>query len=160
MNFNKLIKHSSEGINKNIYSRRDDISVSIELFDMLSKKYFHSIKKGQNLNIEYDENDKQTLIFILRWYYNLWIYINKNQIRVYSNFPKEFKIIKEVNKSNHPHTPKTFKKGTKMIFSSSKYSTCNWLRGIPLWDNKEDRFYGGLKPSCQINYEYVKPRLV
>ena len=66
MNFNKLIKHSSEGINKNIYSRRDGISVSIELFDMLSKKYFHCIKKGQNLNIEYDENDKQTLIFILR----------------------------------------------------------------------------------------------
>ena len=44
-----------------------------------------------------------------------------------------------------------------MYFSnSSSYSSCNWLNGIPLWDNKDQVVIEGLKPSFQVNYEYVK----
>ena len=70
--------------------------------------------------------------------------------------PKEFEIISEVNKLNHPHTPKTFKKGTKMYFNSSSYSSSNWLNGIPLWDKKDEEVGHGLKPSCQVNYNSIK----
>ena len=111
---------------------------------------------AKNFIIEFDENDKEILVLILRRYYNLWIDIYQNSIEVYFSFPKEFEIVNEVNKSNHPHTPKTFKIGTKMYFNSSSYSSCDWLNGIPLWDNKDEEVGHGLKPSCQINYNYIK----
>ena len=107
------------------------------------------------VSLSNDKKDKETLVFVLRWYYNLWVDINEDFIEVYSSFPKEFEIINEVNKLNHPHTPKTFKKGTKMYFNSSSYSSSNWLNGIPLWDNKYEEVGYGLKPSCQINYDYI-----
>ena len=43
-----------------------------------------------------------------------------------------------------------------MYFNSSAYSSCNWLSGIPLWDNLDEEFKLGLKPSCQINFSYIK----
>jgi hypothetical protein len=95
-------------------------------------------------------------VFILRWYYNFWVDINEDSLEVYYSFPKEFEIISEVNKLNHPHTPKTFKKGTKMYFNSSSYSSSNWLNGIPLWDNKDEEVGHGLKPSCQVNCDYIE----
>ena len=47
-------------------------------------------------------------------------------------------------------------KGTKMYFNSSSYSSSNWLNGIPLWDNKDEEVGHGLKPSCQVNYDFLK----
>lgn len=156
MNFNRLVFDSREGLKRNISSRRENISITIEEFDLISRKYFRNIKKQTNLVIEPEEKDKEKLIFILRWYYNLWIDINEDNIEVYSFFPKEFEIISEVNKLNHPHTPKTFEKGTKMYPKNSGYSQCNWLKGIPLWDTKNIELIKELNPSCQINYQYVK----
>lgn len=156
MNFNRLIKDSKEGLKRKISSRRERISISVDEFNNLSKKYFNQIKEGENLIITLDKKDKEILVFILRWYYNLWIDINEYSIKVYSSFPKEFEIICEVNKLNHPHTPKTFKIGTKMYFNSSSYSSSNWLNGIPLWDNKDEEVGHGLKPSCQVNYDYIE----
>jgi hypothetical protein len=155
VNFNRLIKDSKEGLKRKISSRREKTSISVEEFNNLSKKYFNQIREGETLTIKYDKKDKETLVFILRWYYNLWIDIKKDSIEVYSCFPKEFEIISEVNKLNHPHTPKTFKKGTKMYFNSSSYSSCNWLNGIPLWNNKGEELVEGLTTSCQINYNYI-----
>ena len=149
MNFNRLVTNSKEGLKRNI-------SITVEEFSFISRKYFKNIKKQTNLVIEPEGKDKEKLIFILRWYYNLWIDINEDNIEVYSFFPKEFEVIREVNKLNHPHTPKTFEKGTKMYFNSSSYSSSNWLKGIPLWDNKDEEVGHGLKPSCQINYEYIE----
>ncbi len=155
MNYNRLIKDSKEGLKRKISSRREKTYISVEEFNNLSKKYFNQIKEGENLTIKYDKKDKEILIFILRWYYNLWIDINEDSIEVYSFFPKVFEIINEVNKFNHPHTPKTFEEGTKMYFNPSSYSSCNWMRGIPLWDDKYDEVGDGLKPSCQVNYNYI-----
>jgi hypothetical protein len=157
MNFNRLVTNSKEGLKRNISSRRENISITVEEFGFISRKYFKNIKKQTNLVIEPKGKDKEKLIFILRWYYNLWIDINEDNIEIYSFFPKEFEIISEVNKINHPHTPKTFEKGTKMYFSnSSSYSSCNWLKGLTLWDIKDDELIKGLNPSCQINYDCIK----
>lgn len=156
MKFNRLIDDSKGELKKNISSRRENISVTFQEFNTISKKYFNNVSKDKNLIIKFDKDDKETLVFVLRWYYNLWIDLKKDDIEVYSSFPKEFEIVSEVNKLNHPHTPKTFEKGTKMFYNSSNYSSCNWLKGIPLWDNKDEEVVEGLKPSCQINYNFVK----
>tara|TARA_B110000114_G_C14806062_1_gene282784 strand:- start:44 stop:526 length:483 start_codon:yes stop_codon:yes gene_type:complete len=156
MKFNRLIDDSKGELKKNISSRRENISVTFQEFNTISKKYFNNVSKDKNLIIKFDKDDKETLVFVLRWYYNLWIDLKKDYIEVYSSFPKEFEIVSEVNKLNHPHTPKTFEKGTKMFYNSSSYSSCNWLKGIPLWDNEYEEVVEGLKPSCQINYNFVK----
>ena len=156
MKFNRLIDDSKGELKKNISSRRENISVTFQEFNTISKKYFNNVSKDKNLIIKFDKDDKETLVFVLRWYYNLWIDLKKDDIEVYSSFPKEFEIVSEVNKLNHPYTPKTFEKGTKMFYNSSNYSSCNWLKGIPLWDNKDEEVVEGLKPSCQINYNFVK----
>ena len=156
MKFNRLIDDSKGELKKNISSRRENISVTFQEFNTISKKYFNNVSKDKNLIIKFDKDDKETLVFVLRWYYNLWIDLKKDYIEVYSSFPKEFEIVSEVNKLNHPHTPKTFEKGTKMFYNSSNYSSCNWLKGIPLWDNKDEEVVEGIKPSCQINYDFIK----
>ena len=156
VSFIKLIKDSEEGLKRKISSRREKIIVSIEEFNKLSNKYFFKIKEGENLIFNFNEKDEEILLFVLRWYYNLWIDIKENTIEIYYDFPKEFEIVNEVNKLNHPHTPKTFKKGTKMFFNSLNYSSCNWLNGIPLWDIKNEEVGESLNPSCQINYNYIK----
>jgi hypothetical protein len=156
MNFNRLVTNSKEGLKRNISSRRENISITVEEFGFISRKYFKNIKKQTNLVIEPEGKDKEKLIFILRWYYNLWIDINEDNIEVYSFFPKEFEVISEVNKLNHPHTPKTFNIGTKMYPNNSGYSQCNWLKGIPLWDTKNYELIKELNPSCQINYDFIK----
>ena len=156
MSFIRLVKDSKKGLKRKISSRREKIIVSVEEFNKLSKKYFNKIKEGENFIFEFDEKDKETLMFVLRWYYNLWIDIKENSIEVYSYFPKEYEIVSDVNKLNHPHTTKTFKKGTKMFFNSMAYSSCNWLNGIPLWDIKDEEVVESLNPSCQINYNYIK----
>lgn len=156
MSFIRLFNDSKFGLSRKISSRKENIIISIEEFNLLSKKYFKNINMNKNLLINFDENDKETLIFIFRWYYNLWIDIRENYIEVYTSIPDTFKIVSEVNKLNHPYSPRTFEKGTIMYFSSSSYSMCNWLKGIPLWDIKNDEVIEGLKPSCQINYNYIK----
>ena len=156
MNFRRLINDSKGGMKRKIFSRKDNVSVSVKMFNKLSNKYFKDIEEGKNLIINVDKKDKETIIFILRWYYNLWIEIRKEILEVFSVFPEKFEIIIEVNNINHPHTPKTFNKGTKMYKTSSNYASCNWLNGIPLWDNKEEEITKELKPSCQVNYGFIK----
>ena len=155
MTFNNLIKDVNLGLKRKIYSRRDKITVTVEEFDALVKKYFKEIKGNHNFKFNFQLRDKEILVFVLRWYYHLWIKIDDNSIEIFHSFPKKFEIVEEVNKSNHFHTPKTFKKGTIMYFNSSAYSSCNWLMGIPLWDNPDEELALGLKPSCQINYSYI-----
>jgi hypothetical protein len=155
MNFENLIKDANEGLRRKIYSRRDKTIVTVEEFDALSKKYFKGIKNNQNFKFNYQLRDKSILVFVLRWYYHIWIKVKDNSIELFCSFPKRFIIIKEVNKSNHIHTPKTFKVGTIMYFNSSAYSSCNWLKGVPLWDNRDEELELGLKPSCQINFSYI-----
>ena len=97
-------------------------------------------------------------VVLLGYGYNLWVEVCNDQIEIFNEFPKEFKIVKEVNQSNHPFTPKKFKEGTILYYFASGgrgYTSCNWLNGIPLWDNLDDKYELGLRPSVQINYEHI-----
>jgi len=154
--FENLMKDSKNGISRIIKSRRGKKIITPEEFSIIVKSYFLNLPNKGNFKFFFDENDRDNLLFILRYHYQLWLEVWNNQIEIFREFPEEFQIIKEVNKSNHPHTPKTFKKGTKMYYNSSSYSTINWLNGIPLWDNKNEEVGNGLKPSCQINYNYIR----
>ena len=101
--------------------------------------------------------DRQKILFLLRVYFGLWIEIDKNQIKIFKRFPEKFKIIKEVNKSNHYFTPKVFLKGTIMYSVKAAYSSANKMNGVTLWDNLKTVEGTKIVPSVQINYEYINP---
>jgi len=153
--FENLMEDSKNGISRIIKSRREKKIITPEEFSIIVKSYFLNLPNEGNFKFTFKEFDRDNLIFILRYHYRLWIEVWNNQIEIYRVFPEEFQITKEVNKSNHPFTPKTFREGTTMYFSSDS-SLCNWLNGIPLWSDKEEILENGIKPSCQINYEYIQ----
>lgn len=153
MSLNKLKKDITNGIKRPIKSRRHSIAISSEEFKSLSNIYFKNLDENQNFELKVDENDFEKIVFMLRWYYNLWVEIDHYSIKIFKDFPSVFILKDEVNKLNHPHTPESFKKNTKMYFTSNNYSTCNWMKGIPLWKNKD----GDIVPGCQINYAFIEP---
>ncbi len=155
MNLKKIKEDIIIGIKRPIKSRKHNISVSQEEFKKFSKVYFKNLDENQNFQIKVNKKDFEKIVFILRWYYNLWIQIDNYYINIFKDFPSVFILKDEVNKLNHPHTPEIFKKNTKMYFTSNNYSTCNWMKGIPLWKNKN----GNIVPGCQINYSFIKPYL-
>ena len=156
--FEKFLFDSKNGIKRKISSRRLKMKVSIEEFDLLSKKYFFEIKKDtEKFEFKVDQKDRDTVLFILRVNYGLWIELNELNIIIYSKFPEKFILTKEVNKTNHPFTPKTFLKGTIMHSVSASYSSSNGMSGTSLWDNLNPIEGTDLIPSVQINYDFIKP---
>ena len=153
MSLKKIKYDIVTGIKRPIRSRRHKIVVSTEEFKSFSEMYFKNLDEHQNFQLKVDKNDFEKIVFMLRWYYNLWIEIDGSSITIFKNFPSSFILTKEVNKLNHPHTPEIFEEKTKMYLSSNKYSTCNWMKGIPLWKNKD----GDIVPGCQINYSFIEP---
>tara|TARA_B110000977_G_scaffold184578_1_gene248493 strand:- start:1155 stop:1643 length:489 start_codon:yes stop_codon:yes gene_type:complete len=156
--FNKLIKERDLGLKRKITSRRLKLKISIEEFADLTTKYFLDLKSDENIfKIKLLEQDKETLLFILRVYYKLWIEVDEYSIKIYNSFPEKFTLTKEVNKSNHYFTPETFKKGTIMYSISGSYSSANRMAGVPLWKNLEPIEGKDLIPSVQINYSFITP---
>jgi len=156
--FEKLIFDLKNGIKRKISSRRLKIQVTVEEFHLLSKKYFLELKEGaEKFQFKVDPKDKDNILFILRVYYGLWIEVNELSITIHSKFPKRFILTKEVNKTNHYFTPKTFPKGTIMYSVGSAYSSSNGMAGTSLWDNLNPIEGTDLIPSVQINYDFIKP---
>ena len=145
-------------LKRDIKSRRLKMKVSIQEFNILSKKYFKKLNLiDDNFEFIVNDNDKINILFVLRVFFKLWVEVNKDLIKVYKNFPKKFILIKEVNKSNHYFTPKTFLKGTIMYSIKPAYSSTNRMNGTPLWDNLETIENTQLIPSVQINYDFICP---
>ena len=155
MSFNKFNEDVSNGISRPIKSRKHGILISKTDFIFFSNKYFKNLNKSENFKFTVDKKHIHQIIFMLRCFYNLWIEVENYSIKIFKDFPLTFIITKEVNKLNHPHIPENFNKNTVMYFSKSKYSVCNWLKGIPLWKDQND--IDGIIPSCQINYSFIKP---
>ena len=158
MSYLKFRESCLNGIKRDIKSRREGKKISPDKFCILVERYFNDLPTNKNFKFKYNQNDIDDLLFILRYEYNLWLEISKTEIEIYNNFPEKFILINDVDKTNHLHTPKSFLKGTIMYFFSDSggYSSCNWLNGIPLWHNKEDVYDHGLRPSLQINYDFIK----
>ena len=158
MSFENFIKCVNDGIKRDIKSRRLKMKVSVDEFSAFSKKYFKNINdKDLSFKFVIDEVDKNSILFILRSFFNMYVEVKENSIIVFKNFPKKFILLKEVNKSNHHFTPRTFKKGTIMYSISPSYSSTNRMNGVPLWDSLETINDTELIPSVQINYDYIKP---
>ena len=158
MSFQEFYKCVNNGIKRDIKSRRLKMRVSVDEFSVLSEKYFKNLNDDDlTFKIVVNEGDKNTILFILRSFFNLYVELKKSHILVYKNFPNKFILLKEVNKSNHHFTPRTFKKGTIMYSISPSYSSANRMNGVPLWDSLETINDTELIPSVQINYDYIKP---
>tara|TARA_B100001094_G_C18087481_1_gene748532 strand:+ start:320 stop:805 length:486 start_codon:yes stop_codon:yes gene_type:complete len=158
MSFENFFKCVNDGIKRDIKSRRLKMKVSVDEFSTFSNKYFKNINdKDLSFKFVVDEVDKNSILFVLRSFFNMYVEINENSIIIFKNFPKKFILLKEVNKSNHYFTPRTFKKGTIMYSISPSYSSTNRMNGVPLWDSLETIEETELVPSVQINYDYIKP---
>ena len=158
MSFENFFKCVNDGIKRDIKSRRLKMKVSVDEFSAFSKKYFKNINdKDLSFKFVLDEVDKNSILFILRSFFNMYVEVKENSIIVFKNFPKKFILLKEVNKSNHHFTPRTFKKGTIMYSISPSYSSANRMNGVPLWDSLETINDTELIPIVQINYDYIKP---
>ena len=156
MSFQEFYKCVNNGIKRDIKSRRLKMRVSVDEFSVLSEKYFKNLNDDDlTFKIVVNEGDKNTILFILRSFFNLYVELKKSHILVYKNFPNKFILLKEVNKSNHHFTPKTFKKGTIMYSVSPSYSSTNRMNGVPLWEDLETIKGTELIPSVQINYDYI-----
>ena len=155
MSLNTFKIDCEKGLSKSIRSRKLQKEISIEKFEIYAKTYFNYLPTEGNFKFTFKSKDLEDLTFILRYHYRLWIEIWNNQIEIFENFPKEFHIVKNVNKSNHPHIPKEFKEGTIVYLVNDNYSTCNWFKGIPVWDNLNNDKKNEITPSCQINYQYL-----
>lgn len=158
MGFNSFIKDLKNGVKRKLKSRKEGIEISPEELAHFGRKYFSAIKADENFRFTCEEEDLNHILFILRWWYHLWLEIDKNDIIIHANFPAEFIITREVNKSNHRHTPKVFKEGT-IMYHLQNSGTCNWMNGIPLWDDPDEKYIYDLRPTCQINYDFIRPRV-
>ena len=158
MSFENFFKCVNDGIKRDIKSRRLKMKVSVDEFSAFSKKYFKNINdKDLSFKFVIDEVDKNSILFVLRSFFNMYVEVKENSIIVFKNFPKKFILLKEVNKSNHHFTPRTFKKGAIMYSISPSYSSANRMNGVPLWDSLETIKDTELIPSVKINYDYIKP---
>ena len=160
MSFEKFYNCVNTGIKRDIKSRRLKMRVSIKEFSTFSKKYFKNLNNDDlTFKIIVNIEDEKKILFILRSFFILYVELKKSHILVYKNFPKKFILLKDINKSNHHFTPKTFKEGTIMYTISPSYSTINRMNGVPLWDNLGTIEGTELVPSVQINYNYINPIL-
>ena len=159
MSFNQLHTDLTKGIKRPIRSRKHVISITPEEFNYFHEIYFKDFNVHQDFEFAVKKKDKEKIVFMLRYYYNLWIEIDEFSIKIANNFPTIFLVTAPINKSNHPHCPEEFKKGTLLYLSNSRYATCNWLEGVPLWKDKDKVKGTDLIPSCQINYAYITPKI-
>ena len=129
-------------------------------FDTLLKLYqtcFSYLSFKANEEITVSKDDKDIVIFLLRVHFRQWIEVQGFSITLYKDFPKQFEVIKEVNKCNHFFTPRTFLVGEVLIYSNSVYGSCNFLNGIPLAESLEPVAGTTIIATTQINYKYIKP---
>ena len=160
MSFEEFYNCVNNGIKRDIKSRRLKMRVSIKEFSTFSKKYFKNLNDDDLIiKIVVKKEDEKIILFILRSFFSLYVELKKGHMLVYKNFPKKFILLKDINKSNHHFTPKTFKEGTIMYTISPSYSTINRMNGVPLWDNLGTIEGTELVPSVQINYNYINPIL-
>ena len=115
------------------YKRKIKYELSIERLNQLIETYFIGFDASiTTKSIVFKAADKADLLFLLRYHFRLWITIDDLTIIIYKYFPTRFKIIQQVDTTNHWFTPKSFKVGQIMYFNNHGYSSANWLNGIPL----------------------------
>ncbi len=143
-----------------IYKRKIKYEIQTPRLNELVKRYFDGFDGNlTEKTITIENSDMEDILFLLRYHFRMWIEVKDASLTIFKNFPSQFKIIKEVNKSNHPFTPQTFKVGTIMYFNDSSYGTANWLNGIPLAISLTPVEGTSIIPTTQINYDFIQQQL-
>ena len=140
--------------------RKDAYSLSPDRLLNIYQNYFTDVPCRGNYIFKFSKNDKNDLLFLFRVYFKMYVELNDDLITIHEEFPKYFKILKEVNTKNHRHTPKTFVKNTIMYLSTNVYGTTNYLNGIPLAESLEPLQGTDIIPTTQINYQYITPHKI
>ena len=86
--------------------RKDAFSLSPDRLLNIYQNYFIDIPCRGNYIFKFSKNDKNDLLFLFRVYFKMYVELNDDLITIHEEFPKYFKILKEVNTKNHRHTPK------------------------------------------------------
>lgn len=139
------------------YKRKYNRIVNFDTLSRLYQTYFRDLSFIANEKITVSEEDKNIVVFLLRVHFKEWIELEKLNITVYKDFPKQFEIIKEVNKYNHFFTPRIFLVGEVLFYGNLVYGSSNFLNGIPLAESLEPVEGTTIIATTQINYGYIKP---
>ena len=91
-----LVKSKQALIHRN--KRKDAYSLSPDRLLDIYQSYFTNINQTGNYTFKFSKNDKNDLLFLFRVYFKFYVELNDNLMTVYEEFPKCFKILKEVNK--------------------------------------------------------------
>jgi hypothetical protein len=139
------------------HKRKEQFSISNERINELYDRYFSNLSPRQKqFTFQVLPKDLGEILYLLRVYFQLWIEIQEHIIIINSDFPKQFRLTKEVNSNNHWYTPKTLPQGTILYYGEDHYGVCNRSNGIPLSEmppNKELNLY---QPVVQINYDFIE----
>ncbi|MDM9630246.1 hypothetical protein [Robiginitalea aurantiaca] len=140
--------------------RKNPFSISDARINDLYDKYFSTLSpNNESLRFEVESTDFEQIVYLLRVHFQLWIEIDGYQITIYQDFPERFRIIKDVDTENHPHTPISIPKGTIMELSENAYGVVNYSNGIPLTGKILTEAEGvtiAQNPFLQINYPFIE----
>ena len=68
--FKNFMNDSRNGISRNIKSRREKKIITPEEFSIIVKSYFLNLPNEGNYKFNFEKNDRDNLLFILRYRYN------------------------------------------------------------------------------------------
>jgi hypothetical protein len=157
MGYSDLIDDVAIGWTRDFRHRKSGVNITKEVFDSWRCSILKDIELDNIILIHDNSDYRLDLINLLRLKYQLWLDIYAEKIEVSRDFPTSFILVNTVNKQNHWYTPKQFEKGTVMYYSGNGgHGSCNWLNGIPLWEDMKTVEGTSLIPSLQINYEFIE----
>ena len=144
-----------------VRKRKNPFSISDARINELYDKYFSSLlPNNESFHFEVESADFEEIVYLLRVHFQLWIEIEGYYITIYQDFPERFRIIKDVDTENHPHTPIPIPKGTIMELGTESFGVVNYNNGITLTGKilvENLRVSSNLKPYLQINYPFIEP---
>lgn len=157
MSYTDLIDDVVRGWSRDFRHRKSGIRITKDIFDIWRVGILKDIAQKNVVYINDAFEFKGDLINLFRLKYKLWLEFDSEKVVLFREFPTRFKLVETVNSHNHWYTPKQFDKGTVMYYSGSGgYGSCNWLKGIPLWEDMTIIEGTSIIPSLQINYEFIE----
>jgi hypothetical protein len=140
-----------------IQNRKNPFSISDSRINELYDRYFTNLSlKDKSFSFIANTEDFEEIIYLMRIHFRLWIEIEGLRIKIFREFPERFRVISEVNSTNHWFIPKTYPKGTILYYGDDPYSVCNRDKGIPLSEESPKDNSSRLCPIVQINYEFIE----
>jgi len=137
--------------------RKQPFSITDFRINELYNRYFSKLSmKCQEFTFSTLPEDHDELLYLLRAHFQLWIGIQGHSITIHQEFPRRFRVTREVNPNNHWFSPKTFPMGSILYYGKDHYSVCNRNKGIPLSEIAPSNESEVRQPVVQINYDFIE----